>query len=130
MTEKTNFENVTARTATKWGFIAFLLSLPVAIAVSHFVDPGRGRAAGVALGLMVFSIRVFWYLRKRPWFWMALAALTVIHVVLIVMVPWSNKSFPAPALWPIGIADFAAICGFIKLVEKAMSRSDAASSPS
>jgi len=128
MTEKVNSENVTARTATKWGFIALLLSLPVAIAVSHFVDPGRGRAAGVALGLMILSIRVFWYLRKRPWFWMAVVALTVIHVVLIVMVPWSNRSFPAPELWPVGIADFAAICGFIKLVEKAMSRDDSVSS--
>jgi hypothetical protein len=61
---------------------------------------------------------------------MAVAALTVIHVVLVVVVPWTNKSFPAPALWPVGIADFAAICGFIKLVEKAMSRGDAASTPS
>jgi hypothetical protein len=51
---------------------------------------------------------------------MAVTALTIIHVVLIVVVPWSNKSFPAPALWPVGIVDFAAICGFIKLVEKAM----------
>ena len=124
-----NTENVTARTATKWGFIAFLLSLPVAIAVSHFVDPGRGRAAGVVLGLMIFSIRVFWHLRRHPWFWMSVAALTVIHVVLIVLLPWTNESFPAPALWPVGIADFAAICGFIKLVEKAMRRGDTASSP-
>jgi hypothetical protein len=128
--EKVNTESVTARTATKWGFIALLLSLPVAIVVSHIVDPGRGRAAGVALALMIFSIRVFWYLRKRAWFWMAVAALTVIHVVLIVLVPWTNKSFPAPALWPVGIVDFAAICGFIKLVEKAMSRSEGAVSES
>lgn len=124
-----NTENVTARTTTKWGFIALLLSLPVAIVVSHLVDPGRGRAAGVALGLMILAIRVFWHLKQRAWFWMAIAALTIIHVVLIVVVPWTNKSFPAPALWPVGIADFAAICGFIKLVEKAMSRDDGADSP-
>jgi hypothetical protein len=123
-------ENVTARTVKKSGFIALLLSLPVAIVVSHFVDPGRGRAAGVSLALMILAVRAFWYLRRQAWFWMAVAALTVIHVVLVVAVPWTNKSFPAPALWPVGIADFAAICGFIKLVEKAMSRGDAASSPS
>src|SRR5882757_3733627 len=100
-----NTEKVTARTVKKWAFIALLLSFPVAIVVSHFVDPGRGRAAGVALALMILSIRIFWYLKQRAWFWMAIAALTIIHVVFIVVVPWTNKSFPAPALWPVGIAD-------------------------
>lgn len=127
MTEK-GTEQVTKRIARKWGLIAFLLSLPVAIVISHFVDPGRGRAAGLSLGFMIFLIRVFWYLRQRPWFWMTIAALTIMHVVLIVAIPWTNKDIPAPALWPIGIADFAFIYGFIKLVEKGMSRSDGANS--
>jgi hypothetical protein len=113
-------EKITSRTAARWGLLVAVISLPVAIAVSHFVDPGRGRAAGVALALMLLAIRAFWHLRRQAWFWMAVTALTIIHVVLIVVVPWSNKSFPAPALWPVGIVDFAAICGFIKLVEKAM----------
>lgn len=124
-----NSEKVTARTAKKWGFIALLLSLPVVIFVSHFVDPGRGRAAGVSLALMILAIRAFWYLRQRAWFWLTIAALMIIHVILIVVIPWTNKSIPAPALWPIGIVDFAAICGFVKLVEKVMGRSDGASSP-
>jgi hypothetical protein len=55
---------------------------------------------------------------------MSVAALVVIHVVLIILVPWSNKSFPAPFLWPVAIADFAAVIGFFKLVEKAMSRGE------
>ena len=126
--EETNTENVTPRTVKKWAFIAILLSLPVAIVVGHFVDPGRGRAAGLALALMIGAVRAFWYLRRHRWFWMSVAALTVIHVALIVVVPWSNKSFPAPALWPVAIADFAAVCGFIKLVEKAMSRNHVDSS--
>lgn len=126
--EKANTENVTARAAARWGLIVALLTIPVAIVVDHF-DPGRGIAAGVSLALMIGAVRVFWYLRPHAWFWMAIGSLAIIHGVLIVLVPWSNKSFPAPELWPIVIADFAAICGFIKLVEKAMSRGDAASSP-
>lgn len=129
MTGNVNTENVTARTVKKWGCIAGLLSLPVGIAVGHFVDPGRGGATGVSLGMMILAIRAFWHQRRQPWFWMAIAALSVAHIALIAIVPWSNRSLPAPALWPIGIADFAAICGFIKLVEKGMSQS-AAKSPS
>lgn len=117
-----NSENVTARTASRWGLLVALLTLPVAILVDHFY-PGRGTPAMIALGLMIGAVWAFWRLRRRPWFWMAIATLTIIHIVLIVVVPWtnwSNKSLPAPELWPVGIADFAAICGFIKLVEKAM----------
>lgn len=121
-------ENVTSRTAARWGLLVGVISLPVAMVVSHFFDPGRGRAAGIALAMMIGGIWAFWHQRRQAWFWMAVAALTTIHVVLIVAVPWTNKSFPAPALWPVAIADFAVICGFIKLVEKAMSRSDSASS--
>lgn len=125
--EKPNAEKVTAATVKKWAIIAMLVSLPVAILVDHF-DPGRGAAAGASLALMIGAVRVFWYLRRHAWFWMAIAALAVIHVVLVILIPWSNKSFPAPELWPIVIADFAAICGFIKLVEKAMSPENAARS--
>jgi hypothetical protein len=129
MGEIMNPEQVTARTAKKWGVIAALLSLPVAIFVSHFVDPGRGAAAGVSLALMLLAIRAFWYLKQHAWFWMDIAVLTIMHIVLIVVIPWSNRSFPAPELWPIGIVDFALICGLIKLTEKAMGRNDGVSPP-
>lgn len=122
MTETMTTEIVTERTVKRWGLIALLLSLPVAIIVSHFVDSGRGRAAGVSLALMILAIRAFWYLKQRAGFWMTIAALTIIHVVLIVAIPWTSRSIPAPALWPIGIADFAAIYGCVKLAEKLMSR--------
>jgi len=110
-------------TAVKiWAVVALLLSLPVASIVGHYLDPGRGRAAGVAFGLLLGGGLAFRNLIRHPWFWMSIAALAIIHAVLIIFVPWSNRSLPAPELWPIGIADFAAICGFIKLTEKVMTR--------
>jgi len=87
-------------------------------------------AAGLALALMIGAVRAFWYLRRHPWFWISVATLVIIHIVLIIFVPWNNKSFPAPAVWPVAIADFAAQCGFLKLVEKSMRRSDGTASGS
>jgi len=121
MDDKNN-ENVTPRTVKKWGFIAGLLALPVYVFVNHFGGPGRSRAAFVSFALMILAVRAFWYLRRHAWFCIAIAALTIIHIALIVTIHWTNKSFPAPELWPVGIADFAAICGLIKLVEKVMGR--------
>jgi len=128
--EEVNTEKLTRRTGRKWAFIAILLSLPVAILVDHF-DPGGGTPAFIFLGLTILLVRVFWNLRPHAWFWMAIAAVTFIHVALLVIVPWNNwanHSYPAPELWPIGMADFAFIVGFIKLVERAMRRDDGASS--
>ena len=130
MMEKVNTENVTARTAARWGLMVALLTIPLAIVVGHFVDQGRGMAAGLALALMIGAVRAFWYLRRHPWFWISVATLVIIHIVLIIFVPWNNKSFPAPAVWPVAIADFAAQCGFLKLVEKSMRRSDGTASGS
>ena len=46
-------ENVTSRTAARWGLLVGVISLPVAMVVSQFFDPGRGRAAGIALAMMI-----------------------------------------------------------------------------
>lgn len=113
-----------------WAVVAALLSFPVAAVVGRHLDPGRGRAAGVVFALMIGGVLAFRRNIRHAWFWMSIVALVIIHVVLIVMVPWSNRSFPAPELWPIGFADFAAICGFIKLVEMAMRRGDGENSSS
>ena len=59
---------------------------------------------------------------------MSVGVLSVILALLITEINWTNKSIAAPALWPVGIADFAAICGSLKLIEKVMSRSEEASS--
>jgi hypothetical protein len=116
--EDDNTEAITPNTVKVWAVIAFLISLPVAEFVEHYYGPGRGRVAGVAFGLMILTGRAFWYLRRRVWFWLTVAALLLIHVVLVAVVSWTNKSLPAPALWFVGIIDFVAMCGGIKLVEK------------
>jgi hypothetical protein len=120
--EDDNTEDISPNTVKVWPVIAFLISLPVAEFAEHYYGPGRGRTAGVALGLMILAGRAFWYLRRRVWFWLTVAALLLIHVVLVVGVSWTNESFPAPAIWPVGIIDFVAMCGGIKLVEKLMTR--------
>jgi hypothetical protein len=105
-----------------WAAVAFLLSLPVASIVGHHFDQGRGRAAGIAFAMIIGGVLVFQRQMRYPWFWMSIAALLIMHGALILLVPWTNQSLPAPELWPIGIADFTFVCGFIKLIEKLMTR--------
>jgi hypothetical protein len=111
-----------------WAVVACLLSFPVAAFVGHHLDPGRGTAAGIAFALMIGGVLVFRRFMRHPWFWMSIASLIIMHGALIYVIPWSNKSYPAPELWPISFVDFAFICGFIKLVEIAMRPRTGASS--
>jgi hypothetical protein len=120
--DATTDDDVSPSAVKIWALIAFLMSLPVASIVGHHLDQGRGRAAGVAFAMVIFGILVFRRQVRHPWFWMSILALLIIHGALIVFVPWTAKSFPAPELWPIGIADFAFVCGFIKVIEKLMTR--------
>ena len=67
-----------------------------------------------------------WDLRKRVWFWVTLTVLALLHVPLILLVPWSNTNYPGVVLLPQALLDLAIVYGCIKLIEKAMNRSDKA----
>lgn len=113
-------ERVSDRTMRRRGLLLGLLLLPLYAMVDHYRGPGEAGAAMGFAGILGMILMAFWDLRRKPWYWMAIAAIIVSHVALIVTVTWPTRSFPAPELWPIGMADFFAMYGFIKLTEKAM----------
>jgi len=92
MNDTSHNERVTTRTATRWGLIASVLTLPVFIVVGYFVHRTAGLAAWVALGMMIGAVRAFWSLKQHAWFRMSAAALTINHVVLIAVVPWPARA--------------------------------------
>ncbi len=87
-------------------------------------DPGRALAAWLFTGALVLSIRFFWGRRGHLWFWVMVAVLTVLHVLLIIYVPWPgvHTTIGGPALVPFGLLDVGIMCGCFKLVENLMSK--------
>lgn len=83
-------------------------------------DPGRGRAAAISVGVVATVVRACWDLRKHTWFWATVAVLIAIHVFLILLIPWTGKSYPGYTLLPIGVLDYGIMYGSFKLVEKMM----------
>ena len=112
----------------KWLLLVMLCLIPLFCVFAFFGDPGRGRAAVICAGVLVTAAKANWTFRQRLWFWMTLVILTVLHILLVLLVPWSSASYPGITLLPIAVVDYAIVWGCIKLVEKAMSRDDAASS--
>ena len=68
--------------------------------------------------VIVFAIVVKWRLRGRVWFWAAVVVIVILHILLILSVPWTTKWIPALAITPILVADLAVIIAIIKLLEK------------
>jgi len=73
--------------------------------------------------MIATAVWIYWDLRKRVWFWATITILVLLHVPLVLFVPWSNTDYPGVVLLPIGLLDLAIVYGCIKLVEKVMNKS-------
>lgn len=95
-----------------WGVAAFLTALPISLFFDRYGRAGSGRAALVSFTMLFILVAGSWKDRRDLWFWPTVAALTVVHLVLIAYVPWTDRSLAAPMLWPFGVLDF----GFVYVV--------------
>ena len=87
-------------------------------------DPGRELAAWVCAIALVSSVRIFWERRRHLWFWVTVAILTGLHVLLVLRVPWPSPHTPigGPALFPVGLLDIGITCGCFKFIETLISK--------
>ena len=112
----------------KWLLMVILCMVPAFFLFALLGDPGRGRAGAISVGVSMTAIRACWNLRKHIWFWATAAILIALHVFLILLIPWTDKSYPGYALLPVGVLDYGIMYGCFKPVEKVVKRSDEASS--
>jgi hypothetical protein len=97
------------------------LVAPVFILVTFLYNADAGLAAYIVVGVMVFAIKIRWYLRKHIWFWAIIAVILALHVPLVFMVQWPKNAPTIFYAMPIGIADFLIISGALKFAENLMS---------
>ena len=109
------FDTLTRKSA----LVVALCSLPFFL-FAYLGDPGRGRTAAICAFVIGTTSRAFWDLRKHVWFWITMSILVVAHVPLVLLIPWSSKSYPGMVLLPVALLDFAIVYGCIISVEKVM----------
>jgi len=114
----------------KWLLVVILCMAPTFFSFAILGDPGRGRAVAIFLGVGMTAIRACWNLRKHVWFWIVLGVMIALQALLVVFVPWSDKSYPGYALLPVAALDYCIVYWCFKLVERAMKRSGEAGAPS
>jgi hypothetical protein len=111
--EKKPFDRLTQKTA----FVVLLLVVPIYFAFDHAGYPGRGRVAAICAAMIMASAWMRWDLKNRVWFWATIAFLILLHVPLVLLIPWTDHSYPGVVLMPEALLDLAVTYGVIKLVE-------------
>ena len=107
----------------RWLLLMLLSLVPFYSLFAFLGYPGKGRAAGICAAAIITAVRARWEVRKQLWFWVAVGILSALHVPLILLIPWTTASYPAFALLPVAVVDFAIVYGCIRLAEKAIGRS-------
>ena len=106
----------------KWLLMVILCMVPPFFLFALLGDPGKGRAAAVSVGVSMTVIRACWDLRKHVWFWTTAAILIALHLFFVLLIPWTDKTYPGYALLPVGVLDYGIMYGCFKLIEKAMKK--------
>jgi len=119
-----DYESPKAKQPTDYtGLKIAALVAPVFFLITFLYNADAGLAACIVLGVMVFAIKLRWYLRKHIWFWAIIAVIFALHVPLVFMVQWPKNAPTIFCAMPIGIADFLIISGALSLAEGLFSES-------
>lgn len=109
--------------------LGMLYTVPLPIVFHYFGELNRGLTAWACIGILLTAIRFRWELRGQRWFRITVAAIAVLHLPLVILVPWPEGVHPGYALLPFGMLDYAFVYGCIKIVEKLMTRNAEAHLP-
>jgi hypothetical protein len=99
------------------GLAAFLYFGLIYIGYDSIAD-GTMIATGVILG----TIRIFWPLRRRIWFWVTMGCISILHAAAVSFVPLSSNAFSGVRIAPVAAADFVASIVIVNLLAKVFER--------
>jgi hypothetical protein len=112
------------RLTRKSALVIALCSSPFFFIFAYLGDPGKGRAAAICSIAIITALWYYWDLRRHVWFWFTAAIVIMLHVPVVLYVPWTDTKYPGVVLLPFGLLDYGIVYGCIKLAEKVMKRSD------
>jgi chromate transport protein ChrA len=87
-----------------WGVLCWMIVC--ALIMWLFDSLGRfdlARPTLYGIGMLGVAIAIKWKLRRHVWFWITMTGIVALHVLLILVVPWTTKWVPAIVVIPIGI---------------------------
>jgi hypothetical protein len=106
-----------------WGALCIIFgALPAIWLFDHFGRFDLALPALCSIGMLVFAIVVKWKLRRHVWFWITIAIILALHILLIWSVAWTTRWIPAVVIIPFTALDLFAILAIVSVVQKSMER--------
>ena len=68
------------------------------------------------------AVTIKWKLRRHPWFWITVTTVVALHILLILLVPWTTRWIPALVVTPFCIVDLIVVLAIFKCVERLVGR--------
>jgi hypothetical protein len=100
-----------------WAVAAVLLTFPLFFLFKFFGRPANGRAAWFCAMALFLAVRFRWEVSRKTWFWPSIAAISLIHLPLILFFPWTAGWVPSFLIFPLVLADFFVVLILIHRVE-------------
>ena len=91
---------------------------PLYLLFSAFGNAGRGTAAACFGGAIIITVRLRWEMRRQVWFWAVVGSLVLLHLAIVLLIPWPNRNYTLPIVLPVGIVDVLAISLLIQFLAK------------
>lgn len=98
--------------------VACCIMLPVFLVFRHFGKIDLALPACIYAGMIIVAARMRWDLRKRFWFWTTIAIVLMLHVPVLLLIPFPHIVVNRITLLPIGFADFLLILSAVRIVER------------
>lgn len=104
-----------------WGVLCIMVvTIPLVLLFDRFGKVGIALPALDSTAILTLAIVIKWNLRRNVWFWITMAIVVVLHVLLILSVPWTDKWVPASTIAGIGVVDLVVILVVVSIVENFM----------
>jgi hypothetical protein len=106
-----------------WGVLCVMVgALPLYLLFVYFGRFDLARPTLYSIAMIAIAIAMRWKLRRHAWFWITMAVIAALHVLLILSVPWNTKWVPAIVIIPLGIGDLYAMLAILSAVGKFVER--------
>ena len=106
--------------STKADFAWIALMILMMFGIANFWDLERGMTAACSGAAIIILTRFCAYLWGRFWFWVLIGLFVVLHVFVVIYLPWARNELPAAALMPLGFVDFGIMYLCVRMMRRLM----------
>src|SRR5881398_2908974 len=79
------------RISTRTYFVMLVCAAPIYFILAHFNQEGRGFVAALSVCGIISLVNILRDLSNKLNFWICLGFIAIIHIALVIFVPWGDR---------------------------------------